>query len=40
MLGPESSSAGFVDIGGTLAGVAVVGGLLAMEGVEESSIEA
>jgi len=40
MLGPESASAGTVDIGGAEEVVAVVGGLLVMAGVEDSRIEA
>jgi len=40
MLGPGSSSAGFVEMGGAVEGVAVVVGLLVIVGVEESRIEA
>jgi hypothetical protein len=39
MLGPGSSS-DFVETGGAVDGVTVVGGLLVILGVEESSIEA
>lgn len=40
MLGPESSSEGLVSMGGEVEGEAVVGGLLLMEGVANSRIEA
>lgn len=40
MFGPGSSSSVFVAIGGVVEEVAVVGGLLAIVGVEVSRIEA